>query len=315
MARARNIKPGFYKNEDLAECSVWARLLFPGLWMLVDREGRMEDRPKRIKGEIFPYDSIEVDPLLQELENWGFIERYVSDGKKVISVISFLDHQSPHGKEADSELPDRDGYYIVHERDKKNGCVTGKYYKHETSTVPAQDKHETSTVPAHPESLILNPESLILNPESLNPESLNPEISEAIASSCTELYSSVPDAREKPIDDSPIFIEMPLSGKSGFHAVTENNITHWITLYPAVNVPQEIKKMVGWLEGNPKKRKTKRGIGAFITSWLARTQDNSQKPICTNKTSAQRPDYQKIYGSGSGTVINSTATEVSRETN
>src|SRR6185369_15871620 len=29
MARARNIKPGLYKNEDLAECSLAARLLFP----------------------------------------------------------------------------------------------------------------------------------------------------------------------------------------------------------------------------------------------------------------------------------------------
>ena len=73
MARARNIKPGFYKNEDLAECSPWARLIFPGLWMLADREGRMEDRPKRIKGELLPYDSIDVDPLLEELARWGFI--------------------------------------------------------------------------------------------------------------------------------------------------------------------------------------------------------------------------------------------------
>ena len=66
MARARNIKPGLYKNEDLAECSVWARYIFPGMWMLADREGRLEDRPKRIKGELLPYDSIEVEPLLVE---------------------------------------------------------------------------------------------------------------------------------------------------------------------------------------------------------------------------------------------------------
>ena len=161
MARARNIKPGFYKNEDLAECSVWARLLFPGLWMLADREGRLENRPKRIKGEIFPYDCVEVDPLLFELEQWGFIDRYVADGKKVISIVHFLDHQFPHGKEADSEFPNRNGVYAVHERDKRSGCVI----KSETSTVLAQDKSETSTVLAHPESGLLNPESGLLNPD------------------------------------------------------------------------------------------------------------------------------------------------------
>ncbi|MCX8018393.1 MAG: hypothetical protein N2690_10910, partial [Rhodocyclaceae bacterium] len=59
--RARNIKPGFYKNEDLAECSVWARLIFPGLWMMADRDGRLEDRPKRIKAELLPFDAVDVD--------------------------------------------------------------------------------------------------------------------------------------------------------------------------------------------------------------------------------------------------------------
>lgn len=179
MARARNIKPGFYKNEDLAECSVWARLMFPGLWMLADREGRIEDRPKRIKGELFPYDSVEVDPLLQELVNWGFINRYIADGKKVIAINNFLEHQYPHGKEADSELPDINGVYTVNERDYKSGCVTGKSKKNETSTVQAQDKNQTCTVQAHPESGLLNPESLnpVVNKTHTIPESEDSDFS------------------------------------------------------------------------------------------------------------------------------------------
>ena len=89
MARARNIKPGFYKNEDLAECSVFARLMFPGLWMLADREGRLEDRQKRIKAELFPFDSVEVGPLLDELEKYGLIKRYEQNGIRVIQVVNF----------------------------------------------------------------------------------------------------------------------------------------------------------------------------------------------------------------------------------
>ena len=55
MARAKNIKPGFFTNEQLAECSFAARLLFVGLWTLADREGRLEDRPRRIRAQVFPY--------------------------------------------------------------------------------------------------------------------------------------------------------------------------------------------------------------------------------------------------------------------
>lgn len=102
MARSRNIKPGFFKNEDLAECTVWARLLFAGLWTLADREGRLEDRPKRIKGELFAFDSIEVAPLLEELAAHGFIYRYQCAGIAVLQILKFRKHQNPHHREPGS---------------------------------------------------------------------------------------------------------------------------------------------------------------------------------------------------------------------
>ena len=105
MARARSIKPGFFKNEDLAECSLAARLCFAGLWTLADRTGRLEDRPKRIKGELFAYDSIEVEPLLQELDGrGGFIHRYRIGDQALIQILNFGKHQNPHHREAPSIL-------------------------------------------------------------------------------------------------------------------------------------------------------------------------------------------------------------------
>lgn len=104
MARARNIKPGFFKNEDLAECSPWARLCFAGLWTLADREGRLEDRPKRIKGELFAFDSIEVEPLLVELQARGFLVRYRNEDGNFIQISKFSAHQTPHYSEKPSVI-------------------------------------------------------------------------------------------------------------------------------------------------------------------------------------------------------------------
>lgn len=104
MPRARNLKPGFFSNEELAECSVEARLCFAGLWTLADREGRLEDRPKRIKGELFRFDSIEVEPLLNELQRRGFVQRYQIDGDSFIQVSRFARHQSPHYSEKPSVI-------------------------------------------------------------------------------------------------------------------------------------------------------------------------------------------------------------------
>ena len=58
------------------------------------------------------------------------------------------------------------------------------------------------------------------------------------------------------------------------HNIFQSDIDTWAELYPAVDIMQELRKMKGWLDSNPTKRKTKRGISRFINSWLARTQDN-----------------------------------------
>ena len=108
--RARSIKPSFFQNEDLSELSADTRLLFIGLWCIADREGRLEDRPKRIKIQVFPYDSVEVDLLLQDLEDREFILRYKTCGRSYIQVINFLKHQSPHYKEAASTILPPDGW-------------------------------------------------------------------------------------------------------------------------------------------------------------------------------------------------------------
>lgn len=108
--RARNLKPGFFKNEDLAELPFEARLLFAGLWLMADKAGRLEDRPRKIKMELFPADSFEVEPLLEALEGKKLILRYVVDGTGFIQVVNFAKHQNPHKTEAESKIPPPTGY-------------------------------------------------------------------------------------------------------------------------------------------------------------------------------------------------------------
>lgn len=106
--RARNIRPGFYKNEDLADCSFAARILYTGLWCLADRNGYLKDRPKRIRAEVFPYETLDVEPLLAELISHGFIIRYEAEGNKYIYIPSFRNNQSPHKNESSFGYPEYD---------------------------------------------------------------------------------------------------------------------------------------------------------------------------------------------------------------
>lgn len=103
--RARNIKPGFFRNEQLLQVPPLGRLLFAGLWCLADREGRLLDRPAQIKWDVLPADDCDVNALLAELAMRGFIRRYTVDGTRYIEVTRFLAHQRPHYKEKAGIIP------------------------------------------------------------------------------------------------------------------------------------------------------------------------------------------------------------------
>jgi hypothetical protein len=104
MARARNIKPAFFKNEELAELISEFRLLFIGIWCLADREGRLENRPKRIKAELFPYDDVNVQEGIIQLVARGFILVYEYENQSFIQIINWSKHQNPHHKEIPSVI-------------------------------------------------------------------------------------------------------------------------------------------------------------------------------------------------------------------
>lgn len=153
MARARNIKPGFFRNAELVELSFEARLLFIGLWTIADREGRLEDRPKQIKMELFPADNMDCDLLIGQLSEIGMLVRYEHDGKRYLQVVNFCKHQNPHKDEKASAIPDLHGNYA---EPKKAQC------KHGVSTVQEQCEQGTDS-----ELVGLIPDSLLLIPDPL----------------------------------------------------------------------------------------------------------------------------------------------------
>lgn len=180
MARARNIKPSIMDNEDLSDLEPLTRLLFVFLWMLADREGRLEDRPKRIAAQALPYDrSANVDEMLKDLTEGGFIHRYEVGDHKVIQIVSFAKHQTPHGTEKDSVLPDESGLFRVHKR-QTNGYATGEFTLVNSLNSPQEQSDDSSlTVKKQKQNTLI--------PDSLIPDSPIPEMN-------TGLHSAAPPA-------------------------------------------------------------------------------------------------------------------------
>lgn len=164
MKRTRQINPGFFTNDELADITPLGRLLFAGLWVIADREGRLEDRPKKIKAEILPYDNCDVDDLLNQLQNAGFIKRYKVDIPRadqgntmdtpkadvgIIQVVNFTKYQHPHRNESASTLPPP----TVESRMESGSAEMES--QEQTMDIPRTDQGNTMDTPRMPSSLYL----------------------------------------------------------------------------------------------------------------------------------------------------------------
>jgi len=147
MLRSRFIKPGIVSNEELCALGPHAYILFTGLWMLADREGRLEDRPKRIKAMVMPlWDEVPwqaVDNLLDKLSESRFIHRYDVGGTRYIQITKWHLHQRPHQRETRSEIP-RPIAVIPSESTTSDGDTPG-HNLGDASTSPRRPRTRTRT--------------------------------------------------------------------------------------------------------------------------------------------------------------------------
>lgn len=264
MARSRNIKPGFFTNDELAECSPLARLLFAGLWTIADKEGRLDDRPKKIKALVLPFDNVDCDDCLEQLHDRQFINRYSVDGNAYIQISNWKKHQNPHCKEAPSEIPEP----CSAQPETEDAPV-----KHDAEPVEepeiisqvaeineAPEKNCASTVQATDENNLNPADSLNLIPDSLN---LIPYNTQAADATCEGEGQATVHA---------------MSGRYAFEGnivrLNHKDYEAWKLLYPNIDLNYELQKLdIEFTHEKPK--------NWFITA--------SQKLSYQNKQAASRP--------------------------
>lgn len=166
MARARNIKPALFDNDQLAEIEPLGRLLFIGLWTIADYKGDLVYREKRIKAQLLPYDNCDIKNIMINLDKSGFV-RFYSDGEQVyVNITNFSKHQNPHKNEKvkGSSIPE---YTESMSQAVDLTTLTINLDKNGTD----QDNNETNRA-----------DSLLLIPDSLSPITDSPPETVVVAS-------------------------------------------------------------------------------------------------------------------------------------
>jgi len=83
----------------------------------------------------------------------------------------------------------------------------------------------------------------------------------------------------------PDFVLLPTNRQGETFPIIETDLLPLKDLYPGVDIEQEFRNMRGWLEGNPKRRKTHDGMSRFIHAWLAKAQNSAKVPAPSGRKS------------------------------
>jgi hypothetical protein len=117
MPKIRTVKPELFRHEALFEAEQYyqlpLRLGFIGLFTCCDREGRFRWQPKQLKLDIFPYDEIDMELILEVFAVRGFIVKYQANDKFYGCIPSWKNHQCINHREAESTLPSPKNAQII----------------------------------------------------------------------------------------------------------------------------------------------------------------------------------------------------------
>lgn len=243
MANRRMISRPVIDTDKFAMMSLNARYLYFELLVRADDDGFL-GAPMRIVRMV---GCTEIE--LEELEHSGYIIKF---GTGIVVIRDWKIHNNVR----------KDIYKATEYQEELNMLceINGRYYL-KTECTDSVTSNVTDSVTSNVTS---NVTDSVTSNVTLGKDSIGKD-RKGKKDICTE--------PEEPVSMPPV-ITLPLNDKSLFR-IYQSDIDGWKELYPAVDILQELRKMKGWLESNPAKRKTQRGIKRFINGWLAKEQDRS----------------------------------------
>ncbi len=88
-------------------------------------------------------------------------------------------------------------------------------------------------------------------------------------------------------------VEILLNSKA-LYPLSQNDIDDWQSLFPAVDVVGELRKMAAWAEANPTRRKTDKGVRRFVVGWLSKEQDKGHRvPAVVSQAPTPQQDEEE----------------------
>ena len=269
MPRIRTIKPEFWQNEELASLSHHARLLAIALLNYADDEGYFQANTALVRAACFPFeeDSRSVQGSLQELSGIGYVEVRNCSGKAIGKVCKFRSHQRIE-KAQKSKLIEV--------------FANAKPADYQENT---GENSNSTTVPGTIHDDSVNGHGLEGNGKGMEEE----EERNRNAGSCV-VETTPQQAAATRSEEVTEFGFVVCNGSEWF--LPKSKFEEYRQTFPELDLPTEFRKACQWTRDNPKKRKTAKGMPAFLGNWLSREQN---RPKVGQSSTAAKGNAQQFW--------------------
>jgi hypothetical protein len=252
----RLIREGILDSDAVNSLSWPAEVFYRRLMSVVDDFGRFDGRPSVLRSRLYPLkvDKVreaDISRWIAECETAGLIALYAVTGKP---YILFGKLGEPRAKESKYPSPPDDvvGQMQASARICKQTQTDENGREQTPADVPYSDSYSDANSYSDADS----------REDSLEPQAAS--------------KPTVPI--EPPIASFPT-----VGGKVTEWHLTASLAAKLAEAFPGVDVPSEARKAAVWCETNPAKRKTAKGMPAFLNRWMANVQNRvggsgQQKP-------------------------------------
>lgn len=243
----RILKASICFSENLNRLTPFQENFFYRLIVNCDDFGRMDARPSVLLAMLYPLRVengstrvTQIKDALRALESAELVDIYTVNNKPFLRMKTWDRHQQIRAK--------RPKYPGIDESDQAR-ATCGQVPADESKVQQALSDDSTCN------HMIADDSKCPRNPNP-NPNP-NPNLQ---------------NGTEPPAASAPPFIRIPLNDGTEYE-VTEETVEEFERLYPAVDVRQELRAMRAWSINNPRRKKTRGGVRAFINKWLDKEQD------------------------------------------
>ena len=261
----------------------WFEVFFYRLVVTVDDYGCYFASPAILRGKMFREIQLPTLKLkaMNTLSSLGIIRTTVED-ESYLEIVTWDKHQTRRAKHRKyPSYEESDEYRALQSNPHEITCKQVK--TNESGKIDYEQKDEKCSLSNVKSSEITCNHMKSHVPEESRNRGIEESRNRGVEKYCPERSDDLSEPEPN------VFIELPLNDKT-FHAVTEEDVSKYRELYPAVNVEQELRNMYGWLDSNPKRLKTRGGIRRFITNWLSKEQNGG------GNYRAGKPKQRNLHG-------------------